>query len=638
MTRPPKEETLAITIDPRQIPIKYRSVVSNALQAFEQHQFQLAVDLLRPIIDSDGQFQEMWLLLSACYEGLGKNRHARWCALQEGLNYPQSGKAQRMLAGLSVKVNGKFLNLEFQQTSHPAEHPSISLAMIVKNEEQNLAACLESYRDIVDEMIVVDTGSTDRTVEIAKSFGARVEFFPWNDDFAAARNESLKFASCDWILRTDADETIEEPEKVKLLHAVSAGQADVYTCHTVSRVEGIEKDGENVRLIRNHVGIQYEFPLHENVDACAIRLGLTRARTNIFFTHSGYDKHADFEAKITRNVKILEKALLSDPDNYFIRLIYGTALMKNDKIAGLREYEKAVQNLPDDVPIMEYLGEAYCLLAADYAEQRNHEALERIFHNIETDFWFVPSILQFEATLCLSQLGDWKRADKLITWALKQADSSMFADFLSPETYNRNALLSLLFETSVLCKENETALQVYRQQNTEGTTTAADLREASHILISSQEWHKAYQSVLLAAALSELTVQDYCDMAICQSGMNNPTLAHALLSEARRLYPNSALISNMETILAMQENNPRLALEKAVEAFIVEPANANYKGNLEKVAQVNRTNPVQAFRTVGLDWLSRGETQKALFALAVYLKFSPQDKEIQNIVTRFSGQ
>jgi len=100
-------------------------------------------------------------------------------------------------------------NLKFKK-------PSLSLCMIVKNEEEYLQECLASVEDVVDEIILVDTGSTDRTVEIAGQFDAEVHHIPWNDDFAAARNESIKHASGDWILQLDADERLDPESKKEL--------------------------------------------------------------------------------------------------------------------------------------------------------------------------------------------------------------------------------------------------------------------------------------------------------------------------------------------------------------------------------------------------------------------------------------
>src|SRR5579863_6345186 len=89
--------------------------------------------------------------------------------------------------------------------------PRRSLCMIVRNEEKNLAACLRSVADLMDEIVVVDTGSTDRTRDVARRFRARVVDFPWIDNFAAARNESLRHATGNWIFWLDADERLTRP-------------------------------------------------------------------------------------------------------------------------------------------------------------------------------------------------------------------------------------------------------------------------------------------------------------------------------------------------------------------------------------------------------------------------------------------
>lgn len=89
--------------------------------------------------------------------------------------------------------------------------------MIVKNEEETLARCLNSVYDLVDEIIIVDTGSSDRTVEIAARFTEKIYRYPWNDDFAAARNESFSKASMDYCMWLDADDILEPAEREKFL-------------------------------------------------------------------------------------------------------------------------------------------------------------------------------------------------------------------------------------------------------------------------------------------------------------------------------------------------------------------------------------------------------------------------------------
>jgi len=97
---------------------------------------------------------------------------------------------------------------------------TLSLAMIVKNEEANLPRCLASVQGLVDEIVVVDTGSTDRTVAIAESFGAKLSSFTWIDDFSAARNESLRRCTGDWILVLDADEAIDPRDHARIRSAL----------------------------------------------------------------------------------------------------------------------------------------------------------------------------------------------------------------------------------------------------------------------------------------------------------------------------------------------------------------------------------------------------------------------------------
>jgi glycosyltransferase involved in cell wall biosynthesis len=94
--------------------------------------------------------------------------------------------------------------------------PRVSLCLIAKDEEHNLPACLAPAVGLVEEIVVVDTGSTDATREVARRLGARVFDFPWCDSFAAARNETLRHAQGDWVLWLDADDRLDDDNRAKL--------------------------------------------------------------------------------------------------------------------------------------------------------------------------------------------------------------------------------------------------------------------------------------------------------------------------------------------------------------------------------------------------------------------------------------
>lgn len=148
----------------------------------------------------------------------------------------------------------------------------LSLCMIVKNEEQSLPKCLGSVKNVVDEMVVLDTGSTDRTPEIAKEFGARVYQFEWCNDFSAARNESLKYVQGDWVLVLDADEILR-PEIVPQIKQAIV-QPHYLVVNLVRHEIGAEQSPYSLvsRLFRKHPAIRFSRPYHAMVDDSVAQL------------------------------------------------------------------------------------------------------------------------------------------------------------------------------------------------------------------------------------------------------------------------------------------------------------------------------------------------------------------------------
>ena len=151
--------------------------------------------------------------------------------------------------------------------ARPVAGLRLSLCMIVKDEEEMLAGCLEPLRGVVDEMVVVDTGSTDRTVEIAESFGAKVVHFPWNGSFADARNVSLDNATGDWIMYLDADEHIEAEDAPKLRDLLGRTWREgfnlVETNYTGGEDTGSATTHLALRLWRRRPEYRFEGRIHE---------------------------------------------------------------------------------------------------------------------------------------------------------------------------------------------------------------------------------------------------------------------------------------------------------------------------------------------------------------------------------------
>ncbi|MEW5860877.1 MAG: glycosyltransferase family 2 protein, partial [Cyanobacteriota bacterium] len=138
--------------------------------------------------------------------------------------------------------------------------------MIVKNEEASLPQCLNSVKNVVDEMVVLDTGSTDKTVEIAREFGAKVYHFEWCNDFSAARNESLKYVQGDWVLVLDADEVLK-PEIVPQMKQAMMSDRNL-VINLIRQEVGASQSPYSLvsRLFRNHPDVRFSRPYHSLVD------------------------------------------------------------------------------------------------------------------------------------------------------------------------------------------------------------------------------------------------------------------------------------------------------------------------------------------------------------------------------------
>jgi glycosyltransferase involved in cell wall biosynthesis/Tfp pilus assembly protein PilF len=199
--------------------------------------------------------------------------------------------------------------------------PTISACLIVKDEEANLPRCLASLQGKVDQIVVVDTGSTDRTVELAEKQGAKVFHFAWCDDFSAARNESLRLATGDWLLWIDADEELVErhPGALRELLAAVSGPWGFFLEQRSPRTDAPDGPATVVkqwRLFPHKKGIRFEGRVHEHpVAPRPIAPTDVLEQTAVFIRHWGYLPNAEVMArKLARNRRLIELSITAEPN------------------------------------------------------------------------------------------------------------------------------------------------------------------------------------------------------------------------------------------------------------------------------------------------------------------------------------
>ncbi len=208
---------------------------------------------------------------------------------------------------------------------------TISACMIVKDEEEMLPGCLDSIRDWVDEIIVVDTGSTDRTVEIAASYGAKIYHQPWEANFSKHRNYSIEQATGEWVFIIDADERVYEEDVPQIVRLLNSGEHPFISVNVIN-VYGKNEEQTTFlpseRFFKRELNLRYKGIVHNQLD---VPSDLRAARTGVRMKHYGYGLTPDkMKKKLARSKQLLEKQLSENPDNAFARFNLAQLLRAGD--------------------------------------------------------------------------------------------------------------------------------------------------------------------------------------------------------------------------------------------------------------------------------------------------------------------
>ena len=258
---------------------------------------------------------------------------------------------------------------------------AVSAAMIVRNEQMALPGCLESLLGRVDEIVIVDTGSTDNTVDIATKAGVRLLHHTWTQDFAAARNAALAAASCDWILYIDADERLSLPACGILADYIDPR---AIACFVRFQPKSGYTRYREWRLFRNDPRIRFKGNIHETMTSAireiSIRDGLPIVQTTVEINHLGYD--GDQTHKHARNLALLQSAVRTNPDRayYWYHLAETLTAIGREEEAAAAAAEGLAAAERNDAEDQRAAGSLIFQLLARTQIEKNGDPLEMINH------------------------------------------------------------------------------------------------------------------------------------------------------------------------------------------------------------------------------------------------------------------
>jgi tetratricopeptide (TPR) repeat protein len=307
--------------------------------------------------------------------------------------------------------------------------PRCSLCMIVRNEEANLPACLGTVADLVDEIVIVDTGSTDGTKEAARRFGAKVIDFTWVDSFAAARNESLRHATGQWVLWLDADDRLDEDNRARLRNLL-AGVTDENAAYVMKclclpdPVTETVTAVDHVRLFRRHPELRWEYRVHEQILPALHRLGYEIRWSDVAVRHTGYQDPELRRRKLERDLRLLRLEDAECPDHPFTLFNLGSVyqeLGRLDEAVGLFRRSLARSQPADSIVRKLYALTAQCLRQLGKKEEALAACREgrRLYpEDVE---------LLFQEGLVRRELGDPRGAEACLVRLLNAKDADHYA-------------------------------------------------------------------------------------------------------------------------------------------------------------------------------------------------------------------
>ena len=423
---------------------------------------------------------EAYVMLGETAQAAGDLALARRCserALQLAPHFPLAVQLTASLRsggkGNRVKWPPLPENRGSRQGDQPAQGSNLtrlSVCLIVRNEESFIGRCLASVRNLASHIVMVDTGSSDRTVAIAKEHGAEVHSFAWNDNFSDARNVALARATGDWILMLDADEELPESEHDKLRAEMQDPGVLGYRLPIVNH--GMEAEGIAYvpRLFRNAPGLFYVGRVHEQVfPSVVVRCGEWGLQTKLgtaTILHYGYDAAVvRNRQKISRNLNLLLQAVKELPDEPNLEMNLGLELIRSGKLdEGVKHYLVAfdlMSQQPQTQVVPELREALLTQLTTHLMRQKNHLEIVRVLGSPLAQPLGMTASLHYTLGFACFQLGRYADTVEQMRLCLtKRAEAVLSPIVKEIKTVAPRHVLAVCLAN---LKENQTADTTFRE-------------------------------------------------------------------------------------------------------------------------------------------------------------------------------
>lgn len=290
---------------------------------------------------------------------------------------------------------------------------TLSVCLISKNEEKNISRCLSSITTIADEIILVDTGSTDKTIEIAKSFNITVIETSWENDFSKARNLALNNATMDYIMYIDCDEELDKSSAPLLKESLGKNKnIECYCINLINIINGKKNMTiQSLRLFKNRPEFRFKGRIHEQIMPSIYELygnNCVELLDNINLYHYGYDlDNATIQNKIQRNLSIFNDYNEDEKDGFYYYNLGNEYLRLNDLETATKNYIKSYKTPGFDNGYRMFL--SIYLVKALFDLKRYDEAIDYANKFLKTYEYF--SDLLFLKTVCYYEIGKFSEAE-----------------------------------------------------------------------------------------------------------------------------------------------------------------------------------------------------------------------------------